>query len=100
MQNRCHVVFAYIRYDTSQLSTKHKHACTKPLGIHVDRYLTFYFFSSDKESEGIPINLEDVQLHSNECTKLLGVHVDRYLTFNHHVSELCRKSARQVNCLM
>ncbi len=35
-----------------------------------------------------------------ECTKPLGLHVDRYLTFNHHVSELCRKAARQVNCLM
>ncbi len=32
--------------------------------------------------------------------KLLGVHVDRYLTFNYHVSELYRKAARQVNCLM
>ncbi len=26
--------------------------------------------------------------------------MDRYLTFNHHVSELCRKAAKQVNCLM
>ncbi len=26
--------------------------------------------------------------------------MDRYHTFNHHVSELCRKAARQVNCLM
>ncbi len=39
-------------------------------------------------------------LTTYECTKLQGVHVDRYLTFNHHVSELCRKAARQVNCLM
>ncbi len=52
------------------------------------------------EIEGITINLEDVQLHSNECIKYLGVHVNRYLTFNHHVSELCRKAAGQVNCLM
>ncbi len=58
------------------------------------------FFSRDKEIEGITINLEGVQLHSNECTNLLGVHVDRYLTFNYHVSELCRKAARQVDCLM
>ncbi len=58
------------------------------------------FFSRDKESEGIIINLKGVQLHSNECTKHLGVHVDRYLTFNHHESELCRKAAKQVNCLM
>ncbi len=26
--------------------------------------------------------------------------MDGYLTFNYHVSELCRKAARQVNCLM
>ncbi len=58
------------------------------------------FFSGDKEIEGITINLEYVQLLSNECTKLLGVHVDRYLTLTYHVSELCRKAARQVNCLM
>ncbi len=58
------------------------------------------FFSRDKEIERITINLEDIQLHRNECTKPMGVHVDRYLTFNHHVSELCRKAARQVNCLM
>ncbi len=58
------------------------------------------YFSRDKEIEHITINLEGVQLHSNEYTKLLGVHVDRYLTFNHHVSELSRKAARQVNCLM
>ncbi len=58
------------------------------------------FFSRDKEIDGITINLEGVKLHSNECTKRLGVHVDRYLTFNHHVSELCREVARQVNCLM
>ncbi len=58
------------------------------------------FFSRDKEIEGITINSEGVQLHSNECTKLMGVHVDRYLTFNYHISELCRKAARQVNCLM
>ncbi len=51
------------------------------------------FFSRDKEIEG-------VQLHSNECTKRLCVHVDRYITFNYHVSKLCRKAARQVNCLM
>ncbi len=59
-----------------------------------------FFFSRDKEIEGITINLEGVQLHSNECTKLLGVHVDRYLTFIYHVSELCRKAARPVNCVM
>ncbi len=58
------------------------------------------FFSRDNEIEGITINLEGVQLHSNECTKLLRTHVDRYLTFDHHVSELCRKAVRQVNCLM
>ncbi len=58
------------------------------------------FFSRDKEIEGITINLESVQLHRDECTKLLVVHVDRYLTFNHHVLELCKKAARQVNCLM
>ncbi len=44
--------------------------------------------------------MEGVQLHRNECTKRQGVHVDRYLTFNHHVSELCRKAAKQVNRLM
>ncbi len=59
-----------------------------------------FFYQEIKKIEGITINLEGVQLHSNECTKFLGVHVDRYLTFNHHVSELCRKAARQVNCLM
>ncbi len=58
------------------------------------------FFSRDKEIEGITINLNGVQLHSNECTKRLCVHVDRYLTFNHHISELCRNAARQVNCFM
>ncbi len=58
------------------------------------------FFSRDKEIEGLNINLERVQLHSNVCTKLLGLHVDGYLTFNDHVSELCRKAARQVDCLM
>ncbi len=58
------------------------------------------FFSRDKEIKGITINVEGVQLHSNECTKLLGIHVDRYFTFNHHVSELCRQAAGQVNCLM
>ncbi len=58
------------------------------------------FISRDKEIEGITINLEGVQLHNNLCTKLLGILVDQYLTFNHHVSELCRKAARQVNCLM
>ncbi len=60
-------------------------------------------FSRDNEIEGITINLEHVQLYSNECTKPLGVHVDRYLTFNYHVSELTelfRKAARQVNCVM
>ncbi len=57
-------------------------------------------FSRDKEIEGITINLECFQLHSNEYRKLLGVHVDRYFTFNHHLSELCRKATRQVNCLM
>ncbi len=30
----------------------------------------------------------------------LALSSDRYLTFNHHVSDLCRKAARQVNCLM
>ncbi len=58
------------------------------------------FFSKDKEITGISIRLGDVELHSTDCTKLLGVHVDRHLTFNYHVSELCRKAARQVNCLM
>ncbi len=58
------------------------------------------FFSRDKEIEGITINLEGGQLHSNECTKPLHVHVNIYLTFNHYVSELCRKAARQVDCLM
>ncbi len=58
------------------------------------------FSQERKEIEDITINLEGVQLHSNECTKLLGVHVDRYLIFNHHVSKLCRKADRQVNCLM
>ncbi len=58
------------------------------------------FFQEITKLKVITINLEYVQLQINDCTKLLGEHVDRYLTFNHHVSELCRKAARQVNCLM
>ncbi len=58
------------------------------------------FSQEIKKIEGITINVEGVQFHSNECAKRQGVHVDRYLTFNHHVSELCRKAARKVNCLM
>ncbi len=30
----------------------------------------------------------------------MGVHVHRYLSFDHHVSEQCRKAARQVNYLL
>ncbi len=42
----------------------------------------------------LPIKLP-LWSHFDKCD-----HSGRYFTFNYHVSELCRKAARQVNCLM
>ncbi len=58
------------------------------------------FFSRNNHIEGIHIELDDVTLYSTDCTKLLGLNIDRKLTFNYHISELCKKAARQLNGLI
>ena len=46
------------------------------------------------------LRIENVSVQSENCVKLLGVHIDNRLTFDHHVSEICRKAANQINMLV
>ena len=44
------------------------------------------------------IDLE-FEVKSESSIKLLGVHLDKQLSFNDHISQICKKGARQINAL-
>ena len=45
------------------------------------------------------LNFGDVNITSEEHVKLLGVELDDRLSFDHHISDICRKAATQLNVL-
>ena len=55
------------------------------------------FVTKEIGYDPLVLNIGDAQIKSEKCVKLLGVILDDKLNFHEHVSELCIKSARQVN---
>ena len=52
------------------------------------------------ESEPVLLQIdENTEITSEPYVKLLGVLIDNKLSFNQHVSEVIKKSSRQLNCL-
>ena len=47
----------------------------------------------------IPIKIKDRIIKSESIVKLLGLKIDNQLNFEHHISDICRKSASQLNVL-
>ncbi len=58
------------------------------------------FMSLGPQDKGdITVTIEGNTLHSEDNVKVLGVNLDRNLNFDLHISELCKKAARQLNVL-
>ena len=49
--------------------------------------------------QDIVFNFEGVQVVPEECVTLLGVNIDCQLNFDIHISEICKKGAKQINVL-
>ena len=49
--------------------------------------------------ENFQIEIDNNILIDEKYVKLLGVYLDKNLNFNKHISELCKKAARQINVL-
>ena len=51
------------------------------------------------ESSPVSIEISNTTITSSKYAKLLGITIDNRLTFTEHISNLIRKSSRQLNCL-
>ena len=51
------------------------------------------------QKESIKLNIEGVDITPSEKVKVLGITLDNELEFDYHVSDICRKAARQLNVL-
>ena len=49
--------------------------------------------------DDVQFQIDDVSIKPSKSVKLLGVEVDNKLNFNEHISNICRKSALQINAL-
>ena len=50
-------------------------------------------------NEKTKINIGEFSIENSDCEKLLGVKIDNKLTFDCHVSDMCKKSNREINAL-
>ena len=50
-------------------------------------------------NEKTKINMGKFSIENSDCEKLLGVKIDNKLTFDCHVSDMCKKSNREINAL-
>ena len=58
------------------------------------------FIKKDRsDTSGIDISLSDKNINSEKTVKLLGVKLDNKLNFDAHISDLCKKAAKQLNVL-
>ncbi len=56
--------------------------------------------SGDPQITSITLNINYIVLNRTAVVKLLGVKIDNKLTFHLHISDLCRTSSYQLNCMM
>ena len=54
---------------------------------------------SFKSKDDICFNINDNKVKATKSVKQLGVYIDENLSFDEHISHLCIKAARQLNCL-
>ena len=53
----------------------------------------------DKQEVTIPLNINNHEITPESFVKILGVNFDDKLNFSVHISEICKKAARQLNVL-
>jgi len=54
---------------------------------------------SRNQSTSLQFNIDGVTLKPSPCVKLLGVYLDNELKFDEHISNLCKKAAKQLNAM-
>ena len=52
-----------------------------------------------KLTDNVQLVVGDTLLNADENIKLLGLNIDNKLSFDNHISEVCKKAARQLNAL-
>jgi hypothetical protein len=63
--------------------------------INPDKFNTIIF----NDNRCMDLNFNGISVTSMDEVKLLGVKIDKQLKFDNHVSDLCKKTSRQVNAL-
>lgn len=54
---------------------------------------------SGNNSPRLEFNIDGAVIKPEQCVKLLGVMLDEKLTFNNHISNICKKTSKQVGAL-
>ena len=52
-----------------------------------------------KDDNSFDLDICDFSIKTEKCVKLLGIELDNKLSFTQHVTNVCKKAARQVNAL-
>ena len=63
------------------------------------KFKSFIITKNRQDTSGINFEFPGKMIKSCTKVELLGISIDMKLTFDHHVSEVCRKAAGQLNAL-
>lgn len=59
----------------------------------------FELMISNESNSTTEFKIDNCTINSEPVVKLLGVFLDNKLNFSHHISNICKKACRQLNCL-
>ena len=111
--NKCNL---YNYADDNTLSKSDKSLDQVIAALHDDSRSLINWFKSNKmqanpekfqalsvgnktHNENIVFNLDGIKISAEDEVKLLGITIDFKLSFNTHISNICKKAARQLNVL-
>ena len=68
------------------------------LQVNFDKYQCMLLGHKNKERT-VNISIERENVEQSQSIKILGVHLDEQLNFSYHISEICKRTSRQVGIL-
>ena len=68
------------------------------LQVNFDKYQCMLLGHKNKERT-VNISIERENVEQSQSIKILGVHLDEQLNFSYHITEICKRTSRQVGIL-
>ena len=67
--------------------------------VNPDKFQAIIIDRKNQQNNPVTIKVNDAEINSENSVRLLGLEIDSKLNFDKHITQLCKKSAGQLNAL-